>query len=152
MMKNGNVDAVDRWLKVNVAVALILLTGGCGGDSATPKTKSAVPPAGPKTPVRTELKPQTGGEPSVTPLDAYYQAQLDALTRARFLREEIKLTQALQFYRAAGKDFPERWEKSWAEFEKDIIKPNSIKLPELPEGRRYVFDRASGKVMVEQRD
>ena len=40
--------------------------------------------------------------------------------------------------------------KSHEEFMQRIIKDNDIVLPELPGGRRYVYDPKTGELMVEQ--
>ena len=35
-------------------------------------------------------------------------------------------------------------------FMKEIIGANSIELPELPEGERYIYDSEQGELMVER--
>ena len=58
-----------------------------------------------------------------------------------FLQNEY----AVKLYRAEHDRFP----KSWDEFKKEIIDKNMFKLPELPEGDKYVFDSEKGQLMVE---
>jgi hypothetical protein len=73
-----------------------------------------------------------------TPLRAYWKAQ----ERIAF---EIQIRHALDLYKATNGNFP----KTQEEFDQQIIKANMIKLPELPQGHRYVYDPEQGELMVE---
>jgi hypothetical protein len=52
---------------------------------------------------------------------------------------------AVKLYKAEHGRFP----KSWDEFKKEILDANMFKLPELPEGDKYVYDAEKGQLMVE---
>jgi hypothetical protein len=41
-----------------------------------------------------------------------------------------------------------RWPKTAQEFQKEILEPANIELPELPPGHRYVYDPKAGQLMV----
>jgi hypothetical protein len=41
-----------------------------------------------------------------------------------------------------------RWPKNAQEFQKEILEPANIELPELPPGNRYVYDPKTGELMV----
>jgi len=41
-----------------------------------------------------------------------------------------------------------RWPKDAQEFQKEILEPAAIELPELPPGNRYVYNPKSGELMV----
>lgn len=70
--------------------------------------------------------------------------------RAMFRTEQrlqlMQMTHALQLYKGEHGYLP----KSHEIFMKDIIEANSIQLPELPEGERYVYDPQQGELMVER--
>ncbi len=53
---------------------------------------------------------------------------------------------AMDLYRAEHGYFP----KTEEEFMSKIIKANSIALPELPDGERYVYEPKTGELMVER--
>ena len=59
---------------------------------------------------------------------------------------QIQIPQAMQFYKAANGSNP----KSHDEFMSKIIEANSIKLPELNAGQKYVYDPDKGELMVER--
>ncbi len=42
-----------------------------------------------------------------------------------------------------------RYPASMQEFEDEILKPQQVKLPELPPGRKYVYDPQQGKLFVQ---
>ena len=58
----------------------------------------------------------------------------------------LQVQQAMQYYKASNGHLP----KTHEIFMKDIIQANSIQLPELPEGERYVYDPEQGELMVER--
>jgi hypothetical protein len=60
----------------------------------------------------------------------------------------IQVEQALQLYKAGDGDG--HGPKSHKEFMDKIIKANDIRLPELPQGHRYVYDPTKEELMVEQ--
>ena len=41
-----------------------------------------------------------------------------------------------------------RWPKDAKEFQKEILEPAGIELPELPPGNRYVYDPKAGELLV----
>jgi hypothetical protein len=57
-----------------------------------------------------------------------------------------QIPQALQLYKATHGRGP----TSHEDFLRDIIQANNIRLPELPEGQRYVYDLASEELLVER--
>ena len=59
-----------------------------------------------------------------------------------------QLVGAMKFFKADKGRNP----KSHEEFMKEIIKENGIKLPELPEGSKYLYDPAKGDLFVIQPD
>lgn len=59
----------------------------------------------------------------------------------------LNLKHAMNLYKASHNNkLPDTHEK----FMKEIVKANSIELPQLPEGERYVFDPARGELMVQR--
>jgi hypothetical protein len=58
----------------------------------------------------------------------------------------VQIPKALQLYKAEHNN---QAPKTHADFIRDIIAANSIILPELPEGDRYVYDPKLEKLMVE---
>jgi len=51
----------------------------------------------------------------------------------------------VQLYRATNGKNP----ADWQEFDKVILKPNGIRLPELQSGDKYIFDSNTGELMIE---
>ncbi len=72
-----------------------------------------------------------------TPLASYWRSQELAAYR-------IKVPHALNLYKATYGHFP----KTQEEFVREILEPNMIKLPELPEGHFYVYDAEKGELQV----
>lgn len=58
----------------------------------------------------------------------------------------LNMTHAMNLYKAEHGRLPQTHD----EFMDKIIKANSIALPELPEGERYVYDPQRGELMVER--
>jgi len=79
-----------------------------------------------------------GGGVITEPIRQYFQVS----QRIHFMNME----HAMRLYKAEFGNLP----KSHDEFMDKIIKANSIELPELPEGERYVYDPARGELMVEK--
>jgi hypothetical protein len=73
------------------------------------------------------------------PLSTYWRAQ-------ERITYEAQVKHSLDLYRATHGSFP----KTKEEFEEQILKPARIKLPELPEGHRYVYDPEKGELQVER--
>jgi len=145
--------------KLAVSIFALVLIAGCGGDgrqAAEPlqQGEGAVPPPPPPPPApstedpapETVRKPATvgvgkkgrgyGGGPISTPIAAYFS------TRQRIVFD-IEIPPAMNAYRALNGHFP----KSHEVFMEEIIKANSIRLPELPSGERYVYDAEKAKTM-----
>jgi hypothetical protein len=77
--------------------------------------------------------------PITMPIGVYFQAR----QRVAF---QIEIPKAMQLYKGMEGHAP----KTQAEFMQKIIKENSIQLPELPDGHRYVYDPAREELMVER--
>jgi len=73
-----------------------------------------------------------------TPVAVYFAA------RERIVFE-IQVPQAMKLYKANNDKAP----KTQEEFMQRIIKENQIKLPDLPEGARYLYDPATEQLLVE---
>ena len=74
-----------------------------------------------------------------TPLATYWRAQ-------ERITYEAQVKHSLNIYRGMHGNFP----KTKEEFEREILKPANIKLPELPAGHRYVYDPEKGELLVER--
>jgi hypothetical protein len=121
-----------------------------GGQNAAPPPPPAdaqAKPAGapPENVVREEAKVGAGKrgrgyEPGLvtTPVAAYFSA------RERIVFE-IQIPQAMKLYKAQNEHGP----KTQEEFMK-IIKEQGVRLPDLPDGHRYVYDPATEQLMVER--
>lgn len=71
--------------------------------------------------------------------------------RQRFLIEhrlvfEVQIPKAMQIYKASN----ERNPPSHKEFMVEIIRANSIRLPELPPGQTYFYDAKTAQLMVQR--
>ena len=73
----------------------------------------------------------------VTPVKTYFRAK----ERISF---EIEFPHALNLYKALEGESP----KTFAELEEKVIKPNNIKLPQLPEGHRYDWNAETEELVV----
>ena len=73
-----------------------------------------------------------------TPLSTFWRTQ-------EMVAYRTQVPHALSLYKATYGHFP----KTQEEFEQQILKPNGIKLPELPEGHRYFYDPQKGELLVE---
>lgn len=74
-----------------------------------------------------------------TPIATYFGVQ----ERLVF---EVQIPKAMQLFKAMENRPP----KDQEEFMKKIIKENSIKLPSLPLGHRYIYDPKAEQLMVEE--
>jgi hypothetical protein len=74
-----------------------------------------------------------------TPLSTYWRSKEAIAFR-------IQVPKALSLYRATNGYFP----KTQEEFVREILEPNQIKLPELPDDHRYVYDPETGELQVER--
>ena len=59
---------------------------------------------------------------------------------------DIQIKQALELYKGSTGEYP----KTHEEFMENVIKANSIQLPELPAGQKYIFDPEQAQLMVER--
>jgi hypothetical protein len=73
-----------------------------------------------------------------TPVQAYFRTK----ERVAF---DIQIPHAMQLYKATEGHAP----KTHAEFMEKIIKENAVKLPDLPDGHRYVYDPKTEELTVE---
>jgi hypothetical protein len=136
-------------------LSLLLIIGiypGCDTSSVisdkAPAVKAPPPPAEPAPPpemvqekaeVGVGVKGNDLGAGLVsTPVKAYFQAK----ERIVF---EIQIPQAMKLYEATN----DRKPQSHEEFMEQIIKFNAIPLPQLPPNSRYIYDPATGELMVE---
>lgn len=129
-----------------IMLAMVMLAG-CGGEEpgATiesdqqPQDAGGQPLPPPETPapetVREAAKVGVGKQgrdygtgPVATPIATYFRTK----QRIAFLQ----IATPMNMYKAIHGHFP----KTHEEFMEEIIKKNSIKLPELPAGERYVYD------------
>lgn len=74
-----------------------------------------------------------------TPLSTFWRTK-------EMVAYRIQVPQALKLYRGMHGYYP----KTQEEFEQQILKPNGITLPELPEDHRYVYDPEKGELLVER--
>jgi hypothetical protein len=79
-----------------------------------------------------------GGGVITEPVRQYFRAQ-EAITFSIQIPEGMKLFQAEH----------NRYPKDWKEFEREILKPADIVLPDLPPGDKYVYDAKEHELMVE---
>ena len=75
---------------------------------------------------------------------------VSSAVRARFVAPQTvqfaRVKQAIQAYKAMHGYLP----KTHEVFMEEVIEANSLQLPELPEGERYVYDPDKGELMVER--
>ncbi|NLX98822.1 MAG: hypothetical protein GXY83_21910 [Rhodopirellula sp.] len=139
---------------VVVAIAVSVVAGsGCGDYQP-----AAVPP--PAAPAPATAPPATVAQPEMvreeadvgvgkkgrdygpglvtTPIATYFAAR-------EKITFQIQIPDAMRLYKASNGHAP----KTEEEFMEQIIKPNRINLPELPEGHRYLYDPQAEQLMVE---
>lgn len=115
------------------------------GAAAMPQTGAVVPPPPAEGMVREKADVGAGRKGHygpgfiTTPVSTFWRTQEMAAYR-------IQVPQALNLYKATNGHFP----KTQEEFEREILKPNRITLPELPANHRYVYDPEKGELLVER--
>jgi hypothetical protein len=144
-----------------VGVALLL---GCSGreparPTPPPSVADAPPPPPPLQPAQPPPLPSAVKAPETVQKKAavgvgkkgrdYGQGFVVTPIAALFaVRErtafEIQIPQAMQLFKAEKDRAP----KDHAEFMEQIIQANHIRLPELPEGDRYLYDPKTEQLMV----
>lgn len=146
------------------SVCMLVAVAGCGEskppapqkpasafDYAAPANTTVTPvqPAAPPQPTTEQVPAQVGvgkkghgygGGIITEPVHQYFAAK----ERIAF---EIQLPEALKLYKALHDD---KGPKTHEEFMKEIVDAGQIKLPELPEGHRYVYDPKTEQLMVER--
>jgi hypothetical protein len=127
-------------------VAMLIASAGCGGEADDPSEveDTTAPPAVVET-VREPAAPGMGEKgrdygtgPVATPVGALFSTK-------EKLAYEIQIPHTLEIYKASHGDYP----KTHEEFIKEIIEAGGIKLPELPQGQRYVYDPETHTLMIE---
>lgn len=141
----------------------LAIVGGCGGEPPAPQkpasvfdyaTKEPAPaataePAQPPAPKTEQVEATVGvgkkghgygGGLITEPVHQYFAAK-------ERIAYEIEVPHALNLYKASH-DF--KGPKTHESFMKEIIEANQIKLPELPEGARYVYDPKTETLLVER--
>ena len=74
-----------------------------------------------------------------TPLATYWRAK-------ERITYEAQVKHSLNIYHGMHGHYP----KTKEDFEREILKPANVQLPELPEGHRYVYDPENGELLVER--
>jgi hypothetical protein len=116
-----------------------------------PETPPAEPAAGQNTGQGTQrVKADVGVGKAGRSLDEYEGVIVTPAKALFTVREkavfQIQIPNALQLYKATNGSNP----KTHEEFMAQVIEANSIQLPELPAGQRYVWDPEQGELMVEK--
>lgn len=155
--------------KILYIISLALLTPLIGCDLAKPKNpKPSVPvetttvietvtetPAAP-VPQETELvKAEVGagkkghyGENEGEKATGLITVPVATLFRAQEMAAyDISVPHAMNLYKA---EHDGKGPATHEDFMKDIIQFNQIKLPELPDGHKYVYDPATEQLMIEK--
>lgn len=133
---------MNRWRIWSFTAALIAVVAGCGESDKTPGGNAKSPAA------KTELVPAVPGVgekgrgledgPVGTPIKTLFRVQEWAALK-------IQLASAMRLYQAENGHYP----GTEKEFMARIIKANSIKLPALPPGSKYVYDAKRAAQMTE---
>ena len=58
---------------------------------------------------------------------------------------EVQIPHGMKHFRATHDRYP----KDYEEFDREILKPAQIKLPELPPGQKYHYDPEKGELQIE---
>ena len=123
--------------------------GGAAAAGGQGPASAALPPPPPPSlekppePAREKAAVGVGEKGRDYPADIYPAATYWAI-RER-LAFEVQIPKAMQLFKATEGRAP----KDHAEFMQRIIKESMIKLPDLPEGDRYVYDPKREELMVE---
>lgn len=149
---------MSRLLLCTVGLVALSFTVGCEPPrtAPAPEPENIEPPAAVEQPaaepkmVREQAKVGVGRrggdiptEPTpgailTTPTNVYFQAQEQAAFN-------ILIPQAMQLFEASEGRAPQSEEEYFTR----IIRENNIKLPDLPDGHRYVYDVEKKQLMVE---
>lgn len=124
------------------------------GSPAPPPPPGAVvaPPAveTPPPPATETVKAEQGVGIKGRSLDEYEGVVVTPVKTLFAFKEkavfEIQIPQALTLFNASEGRNP----TSHEEFMEKIVQANNIRLPELPEGHRYLYDPATNELMVER--
>jgi hypothetical protein len=73
----------------------------------------------------------------MTPLSTFWRTK-------EMVAYRVQVPEALKLYKATNGYYP----KTQEEFVREILTPNGIKLPELPQGHFYVYDPEKGELQV----
>lgn len=117
---------------------------------ATPDSEAET--ASPESSESADTEPEafTADSPQAGRRSAAAGGYLGAVGHARFWSEHqiilLNIEKALDLYNATNDGYPESHE----EFMEQIIRANSIQLPELPPGEEYLYDPDEHKLMVER--
>lgn len=79
-----------------------------------------------------------GGGIITEPVSVYFRAR-------EATAFNIQIPHGLKMFKATNDRYPRDWE----EFDREILQPAAIQLPELPAGKKYIFDSESGQLMVQ---
>ena len=135
-----------KWY-MTAMVAMLVASAGCGGEAVDPSEieDTTVAPAVVET-VKEPAAPGMGKKgrdygtgPVATPVGAMFS------TKER-IAYDIQIPHGLELYKASHGDYP----KTHEEFITEIVEAGGIKLPELPQGHRYVYDPETHTLMIEQ--
>jgi len=138
------------------AILMVALIAGCGGGDESarsdgartagqkqPRPNRAAPDAGQtvREPAKVGVGEQGSGiqpGPVGTPIKALFSVK-------QRLVFDVQIAKTMKLYRATNGHYP----KSQQEFETKIIKENSIHLPPLPPGAKYVYDAKRAAEMTD---
>ena len=133
-----------KWYMTTMA-AMLVASAGCGGEAVDPSETgdTTVAPAVVET-VREPAAPGMGKKgrdygtgPVATPVGTLFYA------KEKITYDQIR--RGLDLYKASHEDYP----KTHEEFMAEIVEAGGIKLPELPQGQRYVYDPETHTLMIE---
>ena len=134
------------------------MAAGAGGQAPAPAAVEAQPvpaPGGPvaappvappQQPIATEraqpgvgLKGSRYGGGIVTePVSNYFKAGQAVIFN-------MQIPSGMKTFKAMNDRYP----RDWDEFDREILKPAHIQLPELPPGKQYYYDPQQGQLMVQ---
>jgi len=150
-------------LFISIAITLCL---GCDEPTASSSVTPSAPKASSAPKAPSAPKPP-GDEPDEETEEDEYDRQVAEVgvgkkgrgygggvvtepIRAMFRTEQriqlMNMEGAMKMYKASNGFLP----KTHEVFMKEIIEVNSIELPELPDGERYIYDPEQGELMVER--
>ena len=122
----------------------VMLLCGCGAKSTTSETSEPKSEA-PATMERVEARPGIG-KASQKMGGGLFGKKIQAGIQVREkVQLDVALKHQLDLYRATHGSFPKTEDAFWK-----FVEENQIKLPKLPAGQKYVYEPATGKLMVER--